>query len=66
MQITDMYVDKSMQLDPIMDLFDGWRQERLVVWHSLQGPDARSLILGGNNRHRRPCKPIDDFYDTHV
>ena len=39
----DMYADKSMALEPLMRLFDVWREERLVVLHSLQvGSDSRS------------------------
>ena len=62
----DMYADKSMQLDPIMDLFDGWRQERLVVLHSLQvGSDASQLDPWREQQgivdH---ASQIDDFYDT--
>ena len=32
----DMYADKSMALEPLMRLFDRWRQDRFVVIHSLQ------------------------------
>ena len=39
----DMYTDKSMPLEPLMRLFDRWRQERFVVVHSLQvGTDVIS------------------------
>jgi tetratricopeptide (TPR) repeat protein len=40
----DMYADKSMALEPLLSLFDSWRNERLVVLHSLQvGVDAEQL-----------------------
>ena len=32
----DMYADKSMALEPLMRLFDRWRQERFVVIHSFR------------------------------
>ena len=62
----DMYADKSMLLEPLMRLFDGWREERLVVLHSLQvGSDASQLqpwlqqtgVVDHSNQ-------LDDFYDT--
>ena len=47
----DMYADKSMALDPLMSLFDTWREDRLVVLHSLQvGSDAAQLIPGVQKR----------------
>ena len=61
-----MYADKSMLLEPLMRLFDGWREERLVVLHSLQvGSDASQLqpwlqqtgVVDHSNQ-------LDDFYDT--
>ena len=62
----DMYADKSMELEPIMRLFDSWREERLVVIHSLQ--------VGSDNSQLDPWrqKPgvidhsdhLQDFYDT--
>ena len=40
----DMYADKSMPLEPLIGLFDAWREERLVVLHGLQvGSDAEQL-----------------------
>jgi len=40
----DMYADKSMPLEPLIRLFDHWREQRLVVLHSLQvGVDASQL-----------------------
>ena len=46
----DMYADKSMALEPIIRLFDAWREQRLVVLHSLQvGSDASQLTPGVNN-----------------
>jgi tetratricopeptide (TPR) repeat protein len=40
----DMYADKSMPLEPLISLFDAWREERLVVLHGLQvGADAEQL-----------------------
>ena len=39
-----------MSLEPLMHLFDAWREERLVVLHSLQvGSDASQLIPGANS-----------------
>ena len=62
----DMYADKSMSLEPLMGLFDPWRQERFVVIHSLQvGKDADQLeprlAERGVVDH---SKQIDDFLDT--
>jgi len=62
----DMYEDKSMSLDPLIRLFDTWREERLVVLHSLQvGSDASHLDpwlnqigIVDHSDH------LDDFYDT--
>jgi len=40
----DMYADKSVALDQLMPLFEAWRQDRLMVIHSLQvGVDADQL-----------------------
>lgn len=62
----DMYADKSMALEPLIRLFDDWRDERLVVLHSLQvGSDSSQL-----NNWRDSCGIVDhsdqleDFYDT--
>ena len=62
----DMYADKSMPLEPIMSLFDAWREERLVVLHSLQvGSDSSQL-----DPWRRQRGVVDhsehlhDFHDT--
>ena len=62
----DMYADKSMALEPLMRLFDAWREERLVVIHSLQvGSDAVQLDPWRQQRgvvdH---SEHLDDFYDT--
>jgi len=62
----DMYADKSMALEPLMRLFDPWRQERFVVIHSLQvGPDADHLEPWRAERgvvdH---SQQIGDFLDT--
>ena len=62
----DMYADKTMSLEPLMRLFDGWRKERLLVLHSLQvGTDASQL-----DPWREQYGVVDhsesltDFYDT--
>ena len=62
----DMYADKSMELKPLMRLFDFWREERLVVLHSLQvGSDSLSLIPGFNNVELLIIQnQLEDFYDT--
>ena len=62
----DMYADKSMALEPLMSLFDRWRQERFVVIHSLQvGADADQLEPWRTERgvvdH---SNQIVDFLDT--
>ena len=62
----DMYADKSMDLEPLKQLFDVWREERLVVLHSLQvGSDASQLEPWLHDRgiidHSNHLK---DFYDT--
>ena len=62
----DMYVDKSMALEPLMRLFDTWREERLLVLHSLQvGSDAAQLNPWLQQRgvvdH---SDDLEDFYDT--
>ena len=62
----DMYADKSMDLEPLIRLFDAWRDERLVVLHSLQvGSDATQLEPWLNKRgivdH---SDALHDFYDT--
>ena len=62
----DMYADKSMELEPLMRLFDRWRDERLVVLHSLQVGSVASQLdpwcqqrgIVDHSRH------LDDFYDT--
>ena len=61
-----MYADKSMALDPLMSLFDTWREDRLVVLHSLQvGSDAAQLdpwrAKKGIIDH---SEELHDFYDT--
>ena len=62
----DMYADKSMQLDQLMPVFDAWRQERLVVIHSLQvGPDAEQLKPWRDQRGVVDWgEKLDDFLDT--
>ena len=62
----DMYADKSMDLHPLMSLFDLLREERLVVLHSLQvGSDASQLDPWRQSRgvvdH---SDQLHDFYDT--
>ena len=62
----DMYADKSMALEPLMRLFDVWREERLVVLHSLQvGSDSSQLDPWRKQRgvvdH---SDQLHDFYDT--
>ena len=62
----DMYADKSMSLEPLMRLFDCWRQERFVVIHSLQvGTDADQLEPWRSERgvvdH---SDQLGDFLDT--
>jgi len=62
----DMYADKSMVLEPLFRLFDGWREERLVVLHSLQvGVDAEQLKPWLDARgvvdH---SQDLNDFLDT--
>ncbi len=62
----DMYADKSMKLEPLMHLFDAWREERLVVIHSLQvGTDSSQLDPWLQQRgvvdH---SENLQDFYDT--
>ena len=62
----EMYADKSMALEPLMRLFDKWRQERFVVIHSLQvGADASQLDPWRSERgvvdH---SEQIRDFLDT--
>ena len=62
----DMYADKSMALEPLIRLFDAWREERLVVLHSLQvGTDSSQLDPWRQQRgvvdHAENLK---DFYDT--
>ena len=62
----DMYADKSMSLEPLMKIFDAWREQRLVVLHSLQvGSDASQLDPWRQQRgvvdH---SEDFNDFYDT--
>ena len=62
----DMYADKSMDLEPLMRLFDAWREERLVVLHSLQvGSDASQLDPWRQQRGVIDHSDhLQDFYDT--
>jgi len=62
----DMYADKSMRLEPLMHLFDTWREERLVVLHSLQvGSDASQLDPWRQKRGVIDnTEFLQDFYDT--
>jgi len=62
----DMYVDKSMQLEPLMRIFDQWRQDRLVVLHSLQvGADANQLEPWlGDHGIVDHSSDLGDFLDT--
>ena len=62
----DMYADKSLPLELLFPVFDSWREERLVVLHSLQvGIDSAQL------EPYRTCRGVLDwsdkletFYDT--
>ena len=62
----DMYADKSMSLEPLMRLFDAWREERMVVLHSLQvGSDASQLDPWCQQRGVVDHSDgLHDFYDT--
>ena len=62
----DMYADKSMQLEPLIGLFDSWRNERLVVLHSLQvGVDADQLEpWRGQRGIVDHSTQLGDFHDT--
>jgi hypothetical protein len=62
----DMYADKSMQLELLLPLFDSWRQERLVVLHSLQvGADADQLEPWRGQRGVVDwSEKLDTFLDT--
>ena len=62
----DMYADKSMALEPLLKLFDTWRQERLVVLHSLQvGVDADQLNpWHGERGIVDHSNELTDFYNT--
>ena len=61
-----MYADKSMPLEPLFHLFDSWREERLVVLHSLQvGADAEQLApYLGERGVVDHSKQLGDFRDT--
>jgi len=62
----DMYAHKSMALEPLMALFDRWRQDRLVVIHSLQvGVDAEQLEpWRGQRGVVDHAQDLHDFLDT--
>ncbi len=62
----DMYEDKSMALEPLMQLFEDWRQQRLVVVHSLQiGSDADQLCPWlGERGVVDHAADLNDFLDT--
>lgn len=62
----DMYEDKSMALKPLMQIFDDWRQQRLVVVHSLQiGSDADQLVPWlGERGVVDHAEALNDFLDT--
>ena len=62
----DMYADKSMPLEPLIRIFDAWRQERLVVLHSLQvGVDADQLKPWcGQRGIVDHSQQLNDFLDT--
>lgn len=62
----DMYADKSISLELLLPLFDSWRQERLVVLHSLQvGADAAQLEPWRGQRGVVDWSPkLDTFLDT--
>jgi len=62
----EMYADKSLALEPLMRIFDAWREERFLVLHSLQvGSDASQLDPWRQQRgvvdH---SEDLQDFYDT--
>jgi hypothetical protein len=61
-----MYADKSMALEPLIRIFDDWRQDRLVVLHSLQvGVDADQLEpWRGERGIVDHSKQLGDFLDT--
>ena len=62
----DMYADKSMALEPLMRVFDQWREERLVVLHSLQvGVDAEQLApWQGERGVVDHSQDLHDFLET--
>ena len=62
----DMYEDKSMKLEPLLSLFDDWRQDRLVVLHSLQvGVDSEQLRPWiGQRGIVDHANELTDFLDT--
>ena len=55
-----------MALEPLIRLFDAWRDERLVVLHSLQvGSDATQLAPWRHDRSVvNHSDRFQDFYDT--
>ena len=61
-----MYADKSMDLNPLMHLFDSWREDRLVVLHSLQVGSDASKLQPWLQKHGvvDHSEHLDDFYDT--
>ena len=64
----DMYADKSLFLDKLMPIFDSWRNDRLVVIHSLQvGVDASQLDpwRGGRGVVDWSTK-LESFLDTAI
>lgn len=62
----DMYSHKSLPLNELMPLFDRWRNDRLMVLHSLQvGVDAQQLTPWLNQRGivDHSCQ-LNNFLDT--
>tara|TARA_B100001173_G_scaffold251481_1_gene222451 strand:- start:337 stop:2043 length:1707 start_codon:yes stop_codon:yes gene_type:complete len=64
----DMYEDKSMKLDSLMPMFDNWRNERLLVIHSLQvGVDSEDVNPWLNQWGVVDWShSLESFYDTAV
>jgi tetratricopeptide (TPR) repeat protein len=62
----DMYADKSLPLDLLFPVFDSWREERLIILHSLQvGKDAAQLDPYLDRRGVVDwSKKLDSFFDT--
>ena len=60
-----MYADKSMDLQPLMRIFNPWLEERFIVLHSLQvGPDSSQLQQWSQHRGVVDLRNLEDFFDT--